>query len=64
MANKNKNECVFEKRVVLFVVSTRTGARCASSISYATFVLSQLSACIPNCMDGRTVDIVHSLRPG
>ena len=31
----------------------RDALGCAASISNATFVLSQLSACIPNWMDAR-----------
>ena len=33
MASKNKNKCVFEKQVVLFLVSTRTVKRICNLIS-------------------------------
>ena len=34
-------------------LAARDALDCASSISYGTFVLSQLSVCILNCMDKR-----------
>ena len=40
---------------------SRDALGCASSISYATFVLSQLIRVHPE-LDGRTLDIVHSLK--
>ena len=33
MASKNKNKCVFEKQVVIFLVSTRTVKRICNLIS-------------------------------
>ena len=40
MASKNKNKCVFEKQVVLFLVSTRTVKRICNLITAVKSVFS------------------------
>ena len=42
-----------QQKLFLTTYVARDALGCASNISYATFVLSQLSACIPNWLKAR-----------